>query len=252
MRGESSTDRHWKRWGATDPYYAVLTSDEYHADKLDSAARQRFFESGKEQVEAAFNIVRSHLDVGFAPERCLDFGCGVGRTLIPLARRSRDAVGADISPAMLAEAKRNCQEKAVDNVAFAESDAGLSRVMGQFDFIFSTIVFHHIRTEQGYPLLKALLGKLRPGGVITLQFLYKLHGSMPLVAARWVQARVPLAHHMVNLVRGRPLGTPRMEGNVYSLDRLFEILEQAGLRTTVSQITRHEVCSYVMLYAQKE
>jgi len=252
MPGESSTDRHWKRWGVTDPYFAVLTADEYHADKLDSAARQRFFDSGEEHVKAAFNVIRSHLDADFAPERCLDFGCGVGRTLIPLARRSSEAVGVDISPAMLAEAKRNCQAMAVENVAFAESDAGLSRVIGQFDFIFSTIVFHHIRTEQGYPLFGALLGKLRPRGVIALQFLYKVRGSMLLTAARWAQARVPLAHGMVNLVRGRPVGAPSMEGNVYSLERLFEILEQLGFRTAVSQVMRHEMCSYVTLYAQKE
>jgi len=79
-----------------------------------------------------------------------------------------------------------------------------------------------------------------------------VHGSMLSAASRWVHARVPLAQGMVNLVRGRPVDAPMMEGNVYSLGRLFEIVEQNGLRTVVSQVMRHDSCSYVMLYAQKE
>ena len=47
----------------------------------------------------------------------LDFGCGVGRLVLPLARRYRTVVGIDISDAYIAEAVRNRDKHGLTNIS---------------------------------------------------------------------------------------------------------------------------------------
>ena len=59
-------------------------------------------------IDSAF--VARHLT---PPGRVLDLGCGVGRSLIPLAQRGFEAVGVDLSEAMLNEARTNAEQVGV-------------------------------------------------------------------------------------------------------------------------------------------
>jgi cyclopropane fatty-acyl-phospholipid synthase-like methyltransferase len=248
-----STDpsKHWQRWGREDPYFGVLTSASYHRDQMDENARKDFFASGEACIDAALTTVKSHLDGGFAPQRSLDFGCGVGRLTIPLARRSEQVVGVDISPAMLEEARKNADAAGVHNITWVESDDGLTRVTGSFDFIYSIIVFHHIRPEVGQRLLVRQLQMLRPGGVLAAQVLYHLDQSAVVKTARWIQAHVPVANSLVNAVKRRPLSTPNMEANVYPFAQTLELLQNAGIRGTYLELSRENACSHAVVYAQR-
>jgi SAM-dependent methyltransferase len=243
--------KHWKRWGEVDPYFGVLTSPDFRRGKLDENARREFFASGEACIDAALTTVKSHLLPGFAPKRCLDFGCGVGRLTIPLARRSKHVIGVDISPAMLAEARRNADAEGIGNITWIESDDGLTRVEGAFDFIYSIIVFHHIRPVVGLKLLQRQLELLSPGGVLAAQVLYHLGQSPAVKAARWVQAHVPLANTLVNAAKRRPLGTPNMEANVYSFAAILEMLQDAGIRDSYLELSRAQACSHAIVYARR-
>jgi SAM-dependent methyltransferase len=242
---------HWKAWGDQDPYFGVYNAERFRTGHLDERTRREFFETGEREIDAALAQVRARLDPAFAPARALDFGCGVGRLTLPLARRCGEAVGVDISAGMLAEARRNAAEAGLANVRWVESDPALSRVEGTFDFIYSVIVFHHIRPADGYALLRRLLALLRPGGVLSVQVLFALHQGPLVRAARWVQARVPLANQAVNLLRRRPLGTPNMEANVYSLPHLFELLREAGCPGTYAEFQPSQECTHALLHAQR-
>ena len=66
--------------------------------------------------------IHKHLDPGFQPINALDFGCGVGRLVIPLAKISTSAVGIDVSESMLAEARKNCELNSVHNIDLVKSD----------------------------------------------------------------------------------------------------------------------------------
>src|SRR5262249_5509640 len=106
-----ATDQAWEYFGRTEPYFGVLTQPAYQMGQLSEAARIEFFESGRRYVEFALEVARNHLDPTFRPARALDFGCGVGRLAIPLARVCESVIGVDVSDAMLTEARKNSQEQ---------------------------------------------------------------------------------------------------------------------------------------------
>src|SRR5215813_8304094 len=139
-----NTDRTWKKLGEIDPYYGVLSHPRFRAAATEGEIRREFFMSGEDHVERVFATIRENLDPEFAPSRALDFGCGVGRVTIPLARRIAQVVAIDVSDSMLSEANKNCEEAGVRNVTLLKSDDGLGRLSGDFDFLHSFIVFQHI------------------------------------------------------------------------------------------------------------
>src|SRR5918993_1488073 len=129
------SDAAWKRFGELDPYFGVFSHDKFRRENLDESAIAEFFRSGEEHVEWLLQTIRGRIDSAFGPRRTLDFGCGVGRFLIPFARISHRVVGVDVSGAMLREAQKNCEARGIVNVELAPSDDRLAHVHGTFDFI---------------------------------------------------------------------------------------------------------------------
>src|SRR5690348_7043245 len=107
----SNSDHTWQYWGHHDPYFGVLTDPSFGRARLDEDARTRFFASGKDYVDFALTTVKQRLDPQFRPSRALDFGCGVGRLTIPLARICDSVVGVDVAEGMLAEARANAEKE---------------------------------------------------------------------------------------------------------------------------------------------
>jgi SAM-dependent methyltransferase len=166
------TDNDWKLVAERDPFWGVLSEDGFRRDAMDAAAHARFMQTGEEYVANHFGLVRHHLDPDFKPRRALDVGCGVGRLLLPMARRVDEAVGVDIAPAMLELAARHADQAGVRNAELLPSDDSLSRVKGQFDFVNCYIVLQHIPPERGYRLIQSMLSRLAVGGVGSLQVTY--------------------------------------------------------------------------------
>ena len=172
MSNNRDTDSDWKRIAADDPFWGVLSKDEYKKDAMDDKAYMAFMESGERYVANLFSLIHKHLLPNFAPKRVLDFGCGVGRLLIPFATRTPDAVGLDVAPVMLDLCNAYAKKAGLKNVITCESDDMLSRVEGAFDFINSYIVLQHIPPHRGYQILQVLLKKLLVGGVGSIQITY--------------------------------------------------------------------------------
>src|SRR6185436_16161241 len=106
----------WDAFAAREPYFAVLTHARYLRANFDPAAEAEFFDSGDAWVSELYGIVRARVAPHFAPETILEFGCGVGRLLIPFARRAASVTGVDISPAMLETARAHIAKAGVSNV----------------------------------------------------------------------------------------------------------------------------------------
>jgi len=138
----------------------------------------------------------------------LDFGCGVGRLVLPLAGHFGTVVGVDISDAYLAEAARNRDRKGVTNVEFTDSLDDLAAQRRRFDLVHSYIVFNHIPWARGKALIATLFGLLRPGGVLALHVLHKRHAGRLRRGVSWLRRNFLPLHWLINLGRGRPLKEP--------------------------------------------
>ena len=222
------TDRDWEAWGQHDPYYGVLSSEDFRIDTLTAERKQAFFHSGEQHVDALLHTIRATFCRDFHPQRSLDFGCGVGRLLIPLAKHSVHATGIDVSPSMLAEAAHNCAEQRVHNVDLVSSDDSLSQAKGKYDLVNSHIVLAHIDSRRGHALIEALAERVNLGGFIAVQVLYSCN------APRWERAivrlryRLPPLNALRNLIRGRPFDEPAMQLHVYNLPVLLRMLHGRG------------------------
>ena len=84
-----NTDKNWEYYGKKSPYYGVLTHDDYRTENLSGDTVDNFFKSGDEYINYVANTIHHHISKEFSPKKVLDFGCGVGRLLIPLAKKIR-------------------------------------------------------------------------------------------------------------------------------------------------------------------
>ena len=248
-----STDAEWERWGSENPYFGVLTAEEFRSERLTEEARQKFFRTGREQFGNLLQKCRDRIDPEFTPRRALEFGCGVGRLTIPLAGVAEQVVGLDISPSMLEEARKNCSEHGRDNVQLLQSDDELSALDGRFDFLLSWIVFQHIPTDRGVRIFARLLDHLNPGGVGVVQFKYArprdfepTDDSRPGLGER-ANRKIRQWLHRAPVTRSSSRD-PEMQMNAYDLNRLVFMLQSAGVSEIHAETEDHggewAVCLY--------
>jgi 2-polyprenyl-3-methyl-5-hydroxy-6-metoxy-1,4-benzoquinol methylase len=102
----SKIKENWEYYGKNDPYFAVATFEKFKKANLTEQAKNEFFQTGEEHIEKVWNEIQKHFVENFRPKRGLDFGCGVGRLVVPLANRCEKVVGVDISNVMLQEAQK--------------------------------------------------------------------------------------------------------------------------------------------------
>jgi len=227
MRILKDTDAAWNKLGRAEPYWAVLTHDEYRVDNLEDSARRSFFASGESHVQLVFDVIARHFDPGFSPRTTLDFGCGVGRLVVPFAQRGGSVVGIDISSAMLDEAARNAAAAGV-RAEFVLSDDALSAVTGTFDLVHSVIVLQHISPVRGYQIFARLLDSLAPGGIAAIHLTYWTPSRRPKRFLHWARARLPGIAALANVIRGQPIGTPHIPMYEYDLQRIFRMVAKVS------------------------
>jgi len=229
----------WERYGRENPYYGVLTSEQYRAKALDAGALEAFFASGESYVRETLARVEAVFPGALRPARALDFGCGAARLVIPLAQLFEEVVGIDISPSMLAEAAKNCAERGIRNARFALTGDVSKARLGEFSFIHSYIVFQHIPPAGGERLMRALVDMLEPGGIALLHVTIARRSALRR-AAQWLQRNFVPAAWLINVLRGRPWNTPVMQMNSYSLNRIAVLLRQAGIEDFTVRVEEHE------------
>lgn len=246
------SDREWERLGQRDPYYGVLSQDRFRSDRVNDDSLREFFKSGQDHIDFVLETIRTSVDPNFSPSSALDFGCGVGRCSIPLARVCQSVVGVDVSESMLQEARRNCKERSILNLELVQSDDELSSVSDSFDLIHSFLVFQHIPPRRGERIFARLIELLSGDGVAAVQFVY--HRSDPAVVRRMgtLRRRVPLLHNFVNLLYGKPFADPLMEKNAYDLNHLFVILQEHGVGKLHVEFHGHGTLRNVALFFQKK
>jgi SAM-dependent methyltransferase len=230
-----STDSAWEEWGKRDPYFGVITDPKFRRKHLSEQSRQEFFESGRVHVDYIMKMVRNHVDKTLEPKRILDFGCGVGRTLLAFAAIGQEVVGLDVSPSMLQEARQNCEEFGARNVSLLPSDDDLSLLTGQFDLIHSCIVFQHIQAARGSAIFSKLLQYLRPAGVGAVQVTYSKSQFAstngvppPVIGSPVTSSGIAPAHT-----------DPEMQMNPYNMNEWLFLMQRNGISRFQAEFTDH-------------
>ena len=222
------TDRDWKRWGQSDPYFGVLSDEKFRTARLGATKREEFFLSGERHIEKMIQAIKAAYAEPPGTGAALDFGSGVGRLAIPLASRFLNVTGVDISIAMIAEAGKNCEVAGIGNATFVESDDRLSNVSGTFDFVHSTIVLQHISWVRGRLILMELAKRVHAGGFAAIQILTAHRASILVRTLVRLRYLFPPANWLRNALRRRPVFEPAMQLHVYDLSVVLADFERQG------------------------
>lgn len=216
----------WDRLAETDALWAILTSDEKAGSKWNE---DEFFATGVADVGAVLSQLKA-LGVSPAPQRALDFGCGVGRLTRALAPHFQAVDGVDVSGAMIEKAG---QIRAVPpNVRFLHNPhpnlAALSRE--RYSLILSLISLQHVPERIALAYVHDMCGLLAEGGVAYLQMITFLDTRNAAAAEklRRDESRATHVYRAVTSVFRRP--PPRMETFYCRLSKIAEVLERGRVR----------------------
>jgi len=150
----------YEKFGAEEPFYAVLSYDEYKQDNLDA---EQFFRTGEELIgERLQAIVDYPLEID--PARALDFGCGVGRLTNALGRHFEEVIGVDVSSTMIENANKLRRSENCTFVVNKQQDLSLFGD-DHFSFIYSDITIQHIPVPASENYIRDFLRILKPGGL---------------------------------------------------------------------------------------
>jgi ubiquinone/menaquinone biosynthesis C-methylase UbiE len=155
----------WTKLGSMDPLWAILSdpSKENGRWKLDE-----FFNTGMGQLKAIQDEI-SQMDCSHGYDRCLDFGCGIGRMSRAFGTIFKEVHGVDIASSMIREAKKHHQD--YPGIHFHHNRKSDLKLFpnDHFNFIFSHIVLQHIPPEITDIYLREFVRVLKPGGLLAFQ-----------------------------------------------------------------------------------
>ena len=157
----------WTSLGETKPEYSVLSANEF--DPAFGVVEKKEFErTGYAELDQIDAILKRHSLIIDSFEEAVEFGCGIGRVTIPLAKRCKKLIAYDISGSHLDVALRNLDSQGIKNVELIKISK-YNQKINPCDFFYSRIVFQH----NPPPLIKALISEaltsLKKGGVAIFQ-----------------------------------------------------------------------------------
>jgi SAM-dependent methyltransferase len=237
-----NTDADWEIIAQRAAYYGVLAHPKFLEPSAETLAE--FFASGEADIAAILATIRGQLGP-FNPRSGLDFGCGPGRQLIPIARETGSAYGLDISQRMLELARQNI------------ATAGVNAIVGKdfpdrrFDWVNSSIVLQHIPPRRGYEILRRLWAAVADGGVLTVHLtIYHDRGATGEVARDLVRYRYD-GEHVVAYEDTGEAEVGGMSMYDYDLSRVFAVFDFPHDQRVYIVKTIHGANHGVIIYSRK-
>lgn len=238
----------WEDIAATEAYFGVSTLDKFLAGGLDDQAKKEFFESGRKHIDLVFAELEAALGVIGRPKKALDYGCGVGRLLIPLAERCDSVVGVDISAGMLKEAKKNLDAESV-SCDLQNAEQFMADDDAIYDLVHSYIVLQHIEPAIGYRIIKKLLRRLRPGGMGMLHITHTDKSALFTRVRTRIYRDVPLIHGFSAKLRGET--RPFIPMYSYDMGQVAAIMEEHRCRKLRSIETDHGYLGEMIFFVRE-
>jgi SAM-dependent methyltransferase len=200
----------WNELGEREPYWSVLTGDDYLRANFDPN-QTAFWESGRGHA-AMVDYLPARNGVFVRRDTCLELGCGVGRVTRFLAERFERVIGVDISPGNLKIAQEHLDQNGITNVMLRLlSEPRDIENLEEFDFFFSLITLQHNPPPVQKFILKRVLRALRRNGCALFQ--------LPTFRANYSFSVGPYLEGP----------TPLMEMHALPMNVVFSIFDEFGL-----------------------
>jgi hypothetical protein len=163
--------RTWENLGKAEPYWSVLTGPKWKASELQQIQNfDQFYATGKPFQERLDRwLARSGMALP-ATATCAEYGCGVGRCTIWLAKRYARVVAFDISEPHIRLAQERAKAEGLHNIEFVhvKSERDLNK-LEMIDIFCSTIVLQHNPPPLILSILRYAFDGVRPGGFAFFQ-----------------------------------------------------------------------------------
>jgi SAM-dependent methyltransferase len=243
-------DENWEELARAEPYYGVLTDEAFLGAAQSPDAVRQFFTTGEADAAWLLDLAIRVAENDFRPLSALDFGCGVGRLALPMARRVAQVMGVDVAPTMIDLAIRHRDAAGLANIQFCALSEAQAR-QESFDFVYSLIVLQHIPPAAGYEWIGWLLDRVTPNGVAALHIVVNRPGGWLRRTGRQLRSRFPIVHRAMQAIRGEKLRLPYMEMNVYDLQRVLDVYRNRGFGEPLLEPTNHGGIEGVVVTAQR-
>jgi SAM-dependent methyltransferase len=159
----------WTHMGATRPHHSVLSGDSYLPQNINQKAIESFMASGSRETSIIKSTLERH-GFGLAHSKtCVEYGCGLGRVTIPIAKMFKKVDAYDISPTHLTSAKAYAMDANACSIEFHLISAETTKPLEECDFFYSRIVFQHNPPPIIRELVATSLKCLRAGGIAIFQ-----------------------------------------------------------------------------------
>ena len=221
-------DSRWEAAASREPYFSILTANKFRSANLTPAREREFFDSGEAFVESALRVIEARFIPQFTPASVLEYGCGVGRLAIPLARRAASVTAVDRSPTMLDLARVHAEQRGIENIDF-QTPGELFATSRKFDLVTCYLLFQRMAQDDGLALLRQLLGRLGSRGIGVFHFQYRTTVPRFVAASRWLREHVPALNGVANVLGGKAFAEPFIANHTYDLDDIFRVLREVSI-----------------------
>lgn len=235
----------WEAIGSSEPWFGVLSAPKFLTANLTKESQEEFYKQGQEEVEWVVAQIKRQ-DPTFLPKQALDFGSGLGRLSFAMAAFCDTVSGVDVSPGMIAEARRQALSRNIHNVQFTD----IIPPGGRFDWINSYIVFQHILPSSGYAIIAELLSCLASGGWMSLQLTFA-HDFRDVTSWQRDAHAYRYDGENVGILEFRQVAVGEMSMYDYDLNRVLYSFIRSGLRTVTLVHTDHGGVHGFWLFARK-
>lgn len=173
---------YWGAIGVEAPHWSVLTQSRYLPGEIERH-KGEFYASGQGDARLICSLLAQHGIPAGGVARVVEFGCGVGRVTLALARLFPEVTGCDVSDAHLGIARAEAEARQLGNIAWHRSTIAAPMPDTPCDLWFSRIVLQHNPPPIMAWLLRRAFRSLAPGGVAIFQVPTHARGYRFTVAA---------------------------------------------------------------------
>ena len=158
----------WQHLGGEKAHFSVLTDDSFLPQNLHGSI-DAFWASGESETAQAILALSQFGAAPLEQKVCVEYGCGVGRVTVNLAKSFEFVHAYDISRNHLDYARARARELGAGNIAFHECAHDFRVALEPCDFFYSIIVLQHTPPPVILELIRIALNALKPGGIAIFQ-----------------------------------------------------------------------------------